>query len=99
MESRLFSYDTVKESSKAFSFEVFVKNIALIEKVDDLCKRLDQITSYRFNYYGEPDPDIYYMKDIIKIRLMELEKLQIQKVNKLIADLNEEDSKVRKNVN
>jgi hypothetical protein len=39
------------------------------------------------------------MKDIIKIRLMELEKLQIQKVNKLIADLNEEDSKVRKVVN
>jgi hypothetical protein len=83
-ETRLFSYSTVKESSKAFSFEVLIKNIALIEKVDDFCKSLDQITNYRFNYHGEPDPDIYYMRDIIKIRLMELEKLQTQKVNELI---------------
>ncbi len=88
MELKIFSYNTVKESSKAFSFEVFIKNIALIEKVDDLCKGLDQITSYRFNYHGEPDPDIYYMKDIIRIRLIELEKLQIQKVDKLITELN-----------
>jgi hypothetical protein len=89
-ETRLFSYNAVKESSKAFSFGVLIKNIALIEKVDDFCKNLDQITDCRFNSHGKPDPDIYYMKDLIKIRLMELERLQTQKVNKLIKDINEE---------
>jgi hypothetical protein len=88
-ETRLFSYSTVKESSKAFSFEVFTKNVALIEKVDDLCKSLDQLTNHKFNYHGQPEPDLYYMKDVIKIRLMELERLQTQRVNKLIKDLNE----------
>jgi hypothetical protein len=89
MKKSSFSYGTVKESSKAFSFEVLIKNLTLIEKVDDFCKSLDQITNYRFNYHGEPDPDIYYMRDVIKIRLMELERLQTQKVNELIINLNE----------
>jgi hypothetical protein len=89
MKPSSFSYSTVKESSKAFSLEVLIKNITLIEKVEDFCKSLDQITSYRFNYHGEPDPDIYYMKDIIKVRLMELEKLQTQRINELIKNLNE----------
>ncbi len=84
MKSSSFSYSTVKESSKAFSFEVLIKNITLIEKVEDFCKNLDQITGYRFNYHGEPDPDIYYMRDIIKIRLMELERLQTQRIDELI---------------
>jgi hypothetical protein len=74
-----------------YSQRIFQSFFILIEKVEDLCKSLDQITSYRFNYHGEPDPDIYYMSDIIKIRLMELERLQTQKVNELIADLNEEN--------
>jgi hypothetical protein len=84
MKSSSFSYSTVKESSKAFSFEVLIKNITLIEKVEDFCKSLDQITDCRFNYHGKPDPDIYYMRDIIKIRLIELERLQTQRINELI---------------
>ena len=78
------SYNTIKESSKASSFEALIKNITLIEKVEDFCESLDQITSYRFNYHGKPNPDIYYMKDIIKIRLIELERLQTQRINELI---------------
>ena len=88
------SYDIIKNSSKASSFELLIKNITLIEKVEDFYKNLDQITSYRFNCHGKPDPDIYFMKDIIKIRLMELmelERLQMQKINELIeSDLNED---------
>ena len=78
------SYDIIKNSSKASSFELLIKNITLIEKVEDFYKELDQITNYRFNCHGKPDPDIYYMKDVIKIRLIELERLQIQRINELI---------------
>ena len=78
------SYDIIKISSKASSFELLIKNITLIEKVEDFYKELDQITSYRFNCHGKPDPDIYFMKDIIKIKLIELERLQAQRINKLI---------------
>ena len=78
------SYNTIKESSKASSFEALIKNITLIEKVEDFCESLDQITSNRFNYHGKPNPDIYYMKDIIKIRLIELERLQTQRIHELI---------------
>ncbi len=78
------SYSTIKESSKASSFEALIKNITLMEKVEDFYKNLDQITGYRFNYHGKPEPDIYYMRDIIKIRLMELERLQTQRINELI---------------
>jgi hypothetical protein len=78
------SYDIIKNSSKASSFELLIKSITLIEKVEDFYKEMDQITSYRFKCHGKPDPDIYYMKDIIKIRLMELEKLQMQRINELI---------------
>jgi len=78
------SYDIIKISSKASSFELLIENITLIEKVEDFYKELDQITSYRFNCHGKTNPDIYYMKDIIKIRLIELERLQTQKINELI---------------
>ena len=78
------SYDIIKNSSKASSFELLIKNITLVEKVEDFYKELDQITSYRFKCHGNPDPDIYYMKDIIKIRLIELERLQTQRINELI---------------
>ncbi len=78
------SYDIIKNSSKASSFELLIKNITLIEKVEDFYKELDQMTSYRFNCHGKTDPDIYYMKDIIKIRLIELERLQTQRINELI---------------
>ena len=78
------SYNTIKESSKASSFEALIRNITLIEKEEDFYKELDQITSYRFKCYGKPDPDIYYMEDIIKIRLIELERLQTQRINGLI---------------
>ena len=78
------SYDIIKISSKASSFELLIENITLIEKVEDFYKELDQITSYRFNCHGKTNPDIYYMKDIIKIRLIELERLQIQRINELI---------------
>ncbi len=77
------SYDIIKNSSKASSFELLIKSITIIEKVEDFYKELDQITSYRFNCYGKPDPDIYYMKDIIKIKLIELERLQTQRINEL----------------
>ena len=77
------SYDIIKNSSKASSFELLIENITLIEKVEDFYKELDQITSYRFNCHGKPDPDIYYMRDIVKIRLMELERLQTQIINEL----------------
>jgi len=78
------SYDIIKNSSKASSFELLIKNITLIEKVEDFYRELDQITSYRFNCHGKPDSDIYFMKDIIKIKLIELERLQAQRINKLI---------------
>ena len=85
------SYDIIKNSSKASSFEMLIKNITLVERVEDFYKELDLITRYRFNCHGKPDPDIYFMKDIIKIRLMELERLQMQKINELIKnDLNED---------
>ncbi len=85
------SYDVIKNSSKASSSELLIKNITLMEKVEDFYKELDQITSYKFNCHGKPDPDIYFMKDIIKIRLMELERLQMQKINELTEnDLNED---------
>ena len=84
------SYDIIKNSSKASSFELLIKNITLIEKVEDFYKKLDQITSYRFKCHGKPDPDIYYMKDIIKIRLIELERLQTQRIKELNY-LNEKD--------
>ncbi len=74
----------IKNSSKVSSFELLIKSITLIEKVEDFYKELDQITSYRFKCHGKPDPDIYYMKDIIKIRLIELERLQTQRINELI---------------
>ena len=78
------SYDIIKNSSKVSSFELLIKSITLVEKVEDFYKELDQITSYRFKCHGKPDPDIYYMKDIIKIRLIELERLQTQRINGLI---------------
>ena len=78
------SYDIIKNSSKASSFELLIKSITLIEKVEDFYKELDQITSYRFNCHGKPDPDIYYMRDIIKIRLIKLERLQTQRINELV---------------
>ena len=84
------SYDIIKNSSKASSFELLIKNITLIEKVEDFYKELDQITSYRFNCHGKTNPDIYYMKDIIKIRLIELERLQTQRIKELNY-LNEKD--------
>ena len=84
------SYDIIKISSKASSFELLIKNITLIEKVEDFYKKLDQITNYRFECHGKPDPDIYYMKDIIKIRLIELERLQTQRIKELNY-LNEKD--------
>ncbi len=80
------SYDIIKNSAKASSFELLIKNITLIEKVEDFYKELDQITSYRFNCHEKPDPDIYYMKDIIKIRLIELKRLQTQRINDLIRE-------------
>ena len=78
------SYEIIKISSKVSSFELLIKNINLIEKIEDFYKELDQITSYRFNCHGKTNPDIYYMKDIIKIRLIELERLQTQRINELI---------------
>ena len=84
------SYDIIKNSSKASSFELLIKNITLIEKVEDFYKELDQKTSYRFKCHGKPNPDIYYMKDIIKIRLIELERLQTQRIKELNY-LNEKD--------
>lgn len=78
------SYDIIKKSSQASSFELLIKNITLIEKVEDFYKELDQITRDRFKCHGKPDPDIYFMKDLVKIRLMELKRLQIQKTNELI---------------
>ena len=84
------SYDIIKNSSEASSFELLIKNITLIEKVEDFYKELDQMTSHRFNCHGKPDPDIYYMKDIIKIRLIELERLQTQRIKELNY-LNEKD--------
>jgi hypothetical protein len=78
------SYDIIKISSKASSFDLLIKNITLIERVEDFYKELDQITSHRFNCHGKPDPDIYFMKDIIKIRLIKLKRLQTQRIDELI---------------
>jgi hypothetical protein len=85
------SYDIIKNSSKVSSLELLIKNITLVERVEDFYKELDQITSYRFNCHGKPDPDIYFMKDIIKIRLIELEKFQTQRIKELIKNCFNED--------
>ena len=85
------SYDIIKNSSKVSSLELLIKNITLVERVEDFYKELDQITSYRFNCHGKPDPDIYFMKDIIKIRLIELEKFQTQRIKELIKNRFNED--------
>jgi len=78
------SYDIIRNSSKASSFELLIKNITLIEKVEDFYKELDYI---------------YFMKDIIKIRLMEIERLQTQKINELIKNDLNEDHQIREIIN
>lgn len=79
MTHKLYSYETVKELYKVLSLRQLATHLSLVEHMEDLCKNLDQRTSYNFNYHSRPEPDLYYMKDRIKIRLLELEKLQIEK--------------------
>jgi hypothetical protein len=51
-----------------------MKDIFIVEETEDRCKTMNQITGYKFNIGENLDPDIYYMKDRIKLRLLELER-------------------------
>ena len=51
-----------------------MKDIFIVEETEDGCKMMNQITGYKFNIGENLDPDIYYIKDIIKLRLLELER-------------------------
>ncbi len=79
MTYQLYSYEMVKEMYKVLPLKQLAIHLSLVEHMEDRCKNLDQRTSYNFNHHSRPEPDLYYMKDRIKIRLLELEKLQIRK--------------------
>jgi hypothetical protein len=51
-----------------------MKDIFIVEETENRCKTMNQITRYKFNIGENLDPDIYYTKDRIKLRLLELER-------------------------
>jgi hypothetical protein len=51
-----------------------MKDIFIVEETEDRCKTMNQLTGYKFNIGENLDPDIYYIKDTIKLRLLELER-------------------------
>jgi hypothetical protein len=67
-------YEMIKTEYKVFSKHQLMKDIFIVEETEDRCKMMNQITGYKFNIGENLDPDIYYMKDRIKLRLLELER-------------------------
>jgi hypothetical protein len=67
-------YEMIKTEYKVFSKHQLMKDIFIVEETEDKCKMMNQITGYKFNIGENLDPDIYYMKDRIKLRLLELER-------------------------
>ncbi len=59
---------------KVFSKHQLRKDIFIVEETEDRCKTMNQITGYKFNIGENLDSDIYYIKDRIKLRLLELER-------------------------
>jgi len=68
------TYEMIKAEYKVFSKHQLMKDIFIVEETEDRCKMMNQITGYKFNISENLDPDIYYMKDRIKLRLLELER-------------------------
>ena len=68
------TYETIKTEYKVFSKHQLMKDIFIVEETEDRCKTMNQITGYKSNIGENLDPDIYYMKDRIKLRLLELER-------------------------
>ena len=68
------TYEMIKTEYKVFSKHQLMKDIFIVEETEDKCKMMNQITGYKFNIGENLDPDIYYMKDRIKLRLLELER-------------------------
>ncbi len=67
-------YEMIKTEYKVFSKHQLMKDIFIVEETEDRCKTMNQITGYKFNIGENLDPDIYYMKDRIKLKLLELER-------------------------
>ena len=67
-------YEMIKTEYKVFSKHQLMKDIFIVEETEDICKMMNQITGYKFNIGEDLDPDIYCMKDRIKLRLLELER-------------------------
>jgi hypothetical protein len=77
MEEKVeISFASIKEKYKAMPIGRIVRNISLLEEVEHRCYEMDQITSNRFNFYGRQEPDLYYLRDRVKIRLKELQILR-----------------------
>ena len=68
------TYETIKTEYKVFSKHQLMKDIFIVEETEDRCKTMNQITGNKFNIGENLDPDIYYIKDTIKLRLLELER-------------------------
>jgi hypothetical protein len=68
------THEMIKAEYKVFSKYQLMKDIFIVEETEDRCKTMNQITGYKFNIGENLDPDIYYIKDIIKLRLLELER-------------------------
>jgi hypothetical protein len=68
------TYETIKAKYKVFSKHQIMKDIFIVKETEDRCKTMNQITGYKFNIGENLDPDIYYIKDRIKLRLLELER-------------------------
>jgi len=68
------TYEMTKAEYRVFSKHQLMKDIFIVEETEDRCKTMNQITGYKFNIGENLDPDIYYIKDTIKLRLLELER-------------------------
>ena len=67
-------YEMIKTEYKVFSKHQLMKDIFIVEETEDRCKTMNQITGYKFNIGENLDPDIYYMKDRIKIKTIRARK-------------------------
>jgi hypothetical protein len=68
------TYEMIKAEYKVLSKHQIMKDIFIVEEIEDRCKTMNQITEYKFNIGENLDPDIYYIKDRIKLRLPEPER-------------------------
>ena len=68
------TYEMTKAEYRVFSKHLLMKDIFIVEETEDRCKTMNQLKGYKFNIGENLNPDIYYMKDRIKLRLLELER-------------------------